>query len=360
MAKKTIGYIALEWTCPTCGSVNEGKARTCHGCGAQMPPDVAFHLPGQQALDKSEQTAKQAKAGPDIHCPFCGTRNPATAKVCSQCGGVLAKGQRREAGQVLGALDTSEAPGIACPSCGELNAATATECVNCGSPLARPPRQEPSPVAEKESASSGRRWLPILVVIGLIICALALFMNIGQAPESIEGTVVGTSWVSSVSIEQYAPVTQEAWHDRIPQGGEVVECWQKVRHTVDEPVDGALEVCGTPYVIDTGTGQGQVVQDCVYEVSDDWCRYTIWLWQPGQSLRMEGRDLNPQYATGSLADDQRVSGQGVDMKVIFQAGDRNFGYNTNDLARFQSFPVGSRWELEVNALGGAKPVRRIE
>jgi hypothetical protein len=261
---------------------------------------------------------------------------------------------------VLGALDTSEAPGITCSSCGELNAATATQCANCGSHLTRPTREEPQPVPDSETIPSGRRWLPILIIVGLIICALALFMGVGQKSESIEGTVVGTSWVSSVSIEQFVPVTQEAWHDLIPQGGEVVECWQKSRHTVDDPVEGSREVCGTPYVVDTGTGQGQVVQDCVYEVSDDWCRYTIWVWQPGQSLRLEGRDLNPRYATGSLTEDQRVAGQDVDMKVIFQAGDRNFGHSTSDVARFQEFPVGSRWELEVDVLGGVRPVRRIE
>jgi hypothetical protein len=36
-----------------------------------------------------EKAVQAAQAGADIHCAFCGTRNPATAKVCSQCGADL-------------------------------------------------------------------------------------------------------------------------------------------------------------------------------------------------------------------------------------------------------------------------------
>ncbi len=42
--------------------------------------------------------AKIASAGADIHCGFCGTRNPATATICSQCGADLKEGKARQAG----------------------------------------------------------------------------------------------------------------------------------------------------------------------------------------------------------------------------------------------------------------------
>ncbi|MBM3190390.1 MAG: hypothetical protein FJZ90_16940, partial [Chloroflexi bacterium] len=121
MARKRLGYIELEWTCPSCSSRNPGTTKTCHTCGAAMPDDIQFELPAEQKLDTSEETAKRVAAGPDIHCPYCGARNPGDAKVCAQCGGDLTQGAKRAAGEVLGAFKTGPAPEVACPSCGAPN-----------------------------------------------------------------------------------------------------------------------------------------------------------------------------------------------------------------------------------------------
>ena len=59
---------------------------------------MQFSAPVQGELVQDQQKIDQAKAGPDIHCGFCGARNPATAKVCHQCGGDLTQGKARGAG----------------------------------------------------------------------------------------------------------------------------------------------------------------------------------------------------------------------------------------------------------------------
>ena len=104
MAQKTEGFIELEWTCPSCQSNNPGPQKTCQNCGSPQPDDVTFHLPGEAKLKTDEATAEMAAAGPDIHCPYCGARNPGNAAECTQCGGDLSGGTHRQAGQVVGAF----------------------------------------------------------------------------------------------------------------------------------------------------------------------------------------------------------------------------------------------------------------
>src|SRR5258706_16449700 len=103
MAKKTLGYMELEWTCPNCGNKNPGMVKTCKACGSPQPENVQFGVAEQAELLKDAQKIAQSQKGADIHCPFCGTRNPADARSCSQCGGDLTGGAQRVSGTVIGA-----------------------------------------------------------------------------------------------------------------------------------------------------------------------------------------------------------------------------------------------------------------
>ena len=135
-SRRTLGYIQNEWTCPNCGTRNKGGVKTCENCGSPQPENVQFELPSEQKLVIDEAALKAAQEGPDIHCPFCGTRNPASAKTCSQCGGDLTGGKAREAGRIMQAPPVSQQPKvIKCDNCGTENPGSNTVCSNCGSPL---------------------------------------------------------------------------------------------------------------------------------------------------------------------------------------------------------------------------------
>jgi len=135
-SRRTLGYIQNEWTCPNCGTRNKGGVKTCENCGAPQPENVQFELPSEGKLVTDQATIKAAKEGPDIHCPFCGTRNPASAKTCSQCGGDLTGGKAREAGRIMQAPPVSPQPKvIKCDNCGTENPGSNSVCSNCGSPL---------------------------------------------------------------------------------------------------------------------------------------------------------------------------------------------------------------------------------
>ena len=74
MARKTLGYEELQWTCPNCTRVNPGLEKTCGPCGAPQPDDVKFEQAKGAKLRQDEEIKERVKAGADIHCPYCGAR----------------------------------------------------------------------------------------------------------------------------------------------------------------------------------------------------------------------------------------------------------------------------------------------
>jgi len=354
MVKKKLGYVELEWTCPSCGARNPGTVELCQSCGVKMPDDVEFEAPAQQTLDTSAETAARVAVGPDIHCPYCGARNPGNAQTCSKCGGDLSEGARRAAGKVLGAQRTGPAPEVTCPSCGAANPATATKCASCGANLVKEKPRAASVTAQPQKKGGG---LPVvLIIIALLAaCVFVVFMLTRGSSEAV-AQVQSVEWTYEIQIEDRGPVTREDWRDQVPAGAQLGSCRQELRRTEQEPVAGAKEVCGTPYVVDTGTGVGETVQDCEYQVYDDWCQYSVIDWRPADPLVKTGSDLDPQWPDFRPTSSRREAGRSETYKVRFDADGKDYTYRPNDLREFTKFEIGSKWLLTTNALGGVTSV----
>ncbi len=360
MAKKTLGHVELEWTCPSCGKRNPGSIQSCKTCGTAMPADIRFEVGVGQELDTSEETAARVAQGPDTHCPYCGARNAGAAVACRQCGGDLSEGARRQAGGVLGAYQSGPPPDLTCPHCGATNPGAATSCAKCGGPLARPSNAAPAARVEPAPTEGKRRTLslPVLFLIALLACAgvWVLIRSLSRSTATM-GTVAAVEWTYSIAMEQLGPVERENWRDEIPDGARLGECSNKVRRTVDEPVPGATEACGTPYVEDTGTGQGRVVQDCQYQVPDQWCRYTVQDWIDAGEEEASGRDMRPYWPAMVTSTGRRESSRTETYRVVFDADGSQPVYRPGSLDEFQRLTPGSRWEIEVNRLGAVVSVQ---
>jgi ribosomal protein L40E len=354
MVKKTVGYVDLEWTCPSCSARNPGSEENCQSCGAKMPDDVKFELPVQQELDTSAETAARVAAGPDIHCPYCGARNPGNATSCSQCGGDLSEGMRRAKGEVVGALQTGPVPDVTCPHCGASNPGTATKCSSCGGNLERE-RPKEMPVAPRAQQKS-RPLLVGILVAAFLICLLVAFFIFRGSSESV-ALVQDVEWVYTIQLEEFGPATRAGWRNEVPQNALLGSCEPKEHHTQGEPAPNATEVCGTPYVEDTGTGKGQVVQDCEYHVYEEWCEYTTDEWKFVGDKVVTGHDLNPEWPALSLRSDQREGRRGEEYQVIFDADGKDYVYHPGSLRDFRLFEIGSKWIVETNALGGVTSVK---
>ncbi len=357
MAEKELGYVELEWTCPSCGTRNGGTAPKCKQCGAAMPPDVQFEQAAEEVIITEAAVIEAAVAGPDIYCAYCGTRNVATATACKQCGAPLAEGAAREVAGVLGALRDRPAPPQICPSCGTENKGAARKCVNCGAPLGKAVPAPPPPAIPAAPASQpgGLGVLPLILLAAVVL--IGAFFLLGRRSSDVAGQIADYGWRRSIAIQALVPVTREGWLDQLPAGVEVVSCQKQVFQTVDQPVPGSQEICGTPYVVDTGTGLGQVKQDCQYQVYADYCQYRTLAWVMAPPLILEGRDFNPRWPAATLAENQRAGGQSEEYFVVFRANDREYSYSTRNMDEYLQLAQGGPWMLTINGFGQITDIR---
>lgn len=365
MARKSVGHVELEWTCPHCDGLNPGPAVFCMSCGSPQPEDVEFHQPAEVQLIDDEAALAKAEALPDLHCPYCGVRNPGRAKFCQNCGGDLTEGTRRERGRVVGAYSEAPASPVICPNCGTENPASRRNCRACGASLARDEEEMGTgpavgmPLAEGRGERKKTPLVRLLMLggLGVIACigaAMLLFAMLKT--DDLTGHVQAASWERSIGIEALVPVTESDWLSEIPSDAEVGSCEQRFHHQQDEPATGAVEVCGTPYTIDEGTGYGEVVQDCYYEVYADYCEYMLDQWQEVDRVEVSGSDLAPSWPTLSLDQGQREGDPRESYHVVFTTDDETYNYTTTDPQEFTRYTLGSDWILQVNALGSVVSV----
>lgn len=361
MAKKTLGYTELQWSCPNCEALNSGSEKTCTQCGAPQPKDVQFEQVKGAELIQDEKVKARIKAGPDIHCPYCGARNPGDAKTCSQCGGDLQEGEQRDHGTVLGAYKKEKVQILACPRCGADNLETAKLCKQCGASLAQEVMDESVPKpSQTSSGKPERKGIPVVfpIILALLCIGAAVLIFLLTRTEAVTGTVESVGWERSISIEVLTPMQYRDWLDNIPTEGEILDCQQEIRSIEVEPQPNSQEVCGTPYSVDTGSGYAEVVQDCEYHVYDEICTFTILEWTIADTISESGIGFFPEWPEPILSEEQRLGEQKETYTVVFDTNEGEFSLSLDDFERFQQFQPGTTWELEINALGGVQSVSR--
>lgn len=349
MTKQTVGYVDLEWSCPNCGNRNPGTASKCVTCGNPQPDAVEFEAGASGELLSDEEKIARAKAGPDVACPYCGTRNLATAERCKQCSGDLQGGEKREAGRVVGAYHPGAAPPIVCTACGTENPAIVTKCSNCGAPLGKPvsaPEAKPA----KPAGRAMPRWL-IPAIILVIVACIGFFaaQALRRSQDVVE--VQGVQWQRRILVQALVPVTRSDWEDQLPAGADEVQCEQRVRSTSPDPAPDSVEVCGTPYIVDTGTGVGEVVKDCEYQIYDSYCDYRTLAWIAAPVVVAEGTDYNPRWPETRLGNDQRETGREETYSVILGGDGETYQLPVRNLEQLAEYQPGSRWTIEVNGFG---------
>lgn len=364
MTKKSLGYVQLEWTCPNCETRNPGSQKTCSNCGMPQPDDVQFEQPAQEKIITDEAGIAKAKTGPDIHCYYCGARNPATAETCSQCGASLSEGTARAGGQVLGAHRRGPAPKVTCPSCGTENEADAPKCIQCGAALPKV-QPQPKPAAQAKAAPAKRGGFGVgaiiaIAVLLLVVAGCVTFFVLASRTEDLTGRVDSVAWTRNIAIEGLVPVEHEDWRNDIPAEGLVGTCTQRVARTQDNPAPNSREVCGTPYTVDSGNGFGEVVQDCKYEVLEDWCKYTVDEWQKIDTVTQTGNDYKPRWPNLNLRSGQRDGDREEIYQIVFDTEQGTYTYETSNFNLYQQAQVGSRWLLKVNTFNSVTDIEPMQ
>jgi ribosomal protein L40E len=353
--KQTLGYVELEWTCPNCNTRNKGSLKVCASCGAPQPENVKF----ERAADEKLIAVADAKAGaigPDIHCGFCGARNPGNAESCSQCGGDLKEGKARASGQVLEAAVKSTA--VLCTNCGAENPSTETMCGKCGAPLPRaaqasapvsfsaPMGGDLSPAASSAKPAKKPNWLLWGGVAAvLMICCVAGLLALFAPSSSVQATVSDVYWQTSVPLQEQREVHYSDESGNPPSSAYNVSCRTETNSVCEQKT------------IDKGNGYAEVVEEC-HDESTDYCSYDVVEWQTIQNYPLEGYNLFPQYADPTFSTGQRVGAASETLTVTLDSDKGQFTYTPGSVTEFQQFELGSVWTVKLNALGGVVSVER--
>ena len=345
--KRTLGYIQNEWTCPNCETRNKGGDKDCANCGAPQPDNVQFELGADQNFVTDESKIQAAQAGADIHCGFCGTRNPATAEACSQCGADLKEGKAREAGRIM--HSPPPAPkNIKCTNCDTNNPGTNTTCSNCGAalpkavkaPQAQPVAQRPVMSGAKPAPKKKTNWLLIGGIFGLIaLCCVVIGFLFIVPTSSVQATVSAVHWQTSVPLQEIRSVNHSNERGSPPSDAYNISCHDESRDVCEQKT------------VDRGNGFSEVVEECHTE-SQQYCSYTVDEWTTIQTYTLEGNNLNPVYDAPNYASDQRLGNESEELRVTFSTENGPETYSPGTVSEFQQFSIGSTWNLKMNALGG--------
>ena len=350
--RRTVGYIQNEWTCPNCQTRNKGSVKTCENCGAPQPENVQFELPAEQKFVTDEKSINAAKAGADIHCPFCGTRNPATAKTCSQCGGDLIEGKARESGRLIEPAPASQQLKIVkCDNCGIENPASNAVCSNCGSPLPKIAAPALAPQAATGFSTGNllapkkTNWLLIGGILAFVaICCVGIAALFFFPTKTVQATVVDVHWQTSVPVQEIRAVDYSNEPGSPPSDAYNVSCRDESRDVCEQKT------------IDKGNGYSEVVEECHTE-TQQYCSYTLDEWTTIQTFTLDGNDLRPIYDDPSIASGQRLGQESEHLTVTFSTtnGEQET-YSPSSVSEFQQFTVGSTWNLKLNAVGNVLSV----
>ena len=348
MARKSKGFIELEWTCPNCETRNKGFDKTCVSCGAPQPDNVQFEAPSEKKFVSEEKASELRKRGADIHCGFCGTRNPSTAKTCSQCGGDLSEGATRQAGREID-MSVNAPEKLTCSNCGAENLGVNTNCQECGAPLPRPAVQTPAAVPMSFATSGAApaagnakkqpNWLLLGGIGGaLAICCVAIFFLFFTTASSVQATVTDVYWQTSVPVQEIRTVDYQNERGNPPSDAYDVSCHDESQEFCEEKT------------IDRGDGSAEVVEDCHTE-TEQYCDYSVDEWTTVQTYTLDGHDIYPVYEQPSYSSDQRLGDQSADFTVYFDTEKGEKTYSPDAESEFQQFQIGSTWTLELNAFG---------
>ena len=329
---------------------NPGSRKTCRSCGAPQPEDVQFEQPHKTELIKDKAEITKAKQGPDIHCPFCGTRNPTGSKTCKQCGGDLAEGKKRQSGRVVGAFRTGAGGKIICPTCNAQNPPDALECAECGAPLSVVKEKPKSAVLKTKRMGSGTCIL-FTIIAAVVIGGLIFLLSRVFKRMDIDGSVQSVNWQRSVVVEQLSTVQRSGWRTDIPQDAVMHDCTKEYSYTSDEPEGNYIEVCGTPYSVDKGSGFAEVVQDCEYEVYEEYCDYEIRDWVVFDTFTTKGDSINVRSPAANLTSSQRLGEQSANYVVYFETEEGVKRFETDDYDLFRLCQPGAQFELTLDGFG---------
>ena len=230
-----------DWRCHVCTAVNKGNKDDCHNCGKPIDDNDPEILPGDMSKVNAVTDPKlleRFKAGRDLICGYCKTRQPKVAKECIECGGPLSdsiaeaaakiesgkmetiKGSMTTLNSMTGGKDVTKPITVTFPTGFE----AVTSAVRLGktvdrrvsSPSNKVVVNESTPYRSssfKEPPPPPRDWMPLLRVLGVgaVITATCWLLWFLFATHQEQAQVTNTRWAYNVAMRERHIRNGQGW-----------------------------------------------------------------------------------------------------------------------------------------------------
>lgn len=360
-----------RWDCEHCGQQGIlGPETKCTNCGSNRPEDVRFYLPKDARYVKDEQKIKEAKAGANWDCSFCGSDNLARATVCSSCGNARTAAEERLEIREYGLGETPDDSEVARGLELEDDRASGLKPIHPETEYRKAFNQH----KKKKKTNKSFLWIGGILLTGFIILIVLTFI---QKEISVEVTKM--HWERTIETEQYKEVMEEGWS--VPSGGRMTDSYRAVHHTekvfdgyetrtreVKEQVGTERYVCGQrdlgngyfedKYcdrpVYETRTEEYQVQRYREEPVYKTKYRYAIFKWMPAGTIKTSGNDKNPEWGDLSLIENdknrrERNRTEDYRIKVMDEKGKTH--EEKLSFSRWKSLKLGDELPAKRNGLG---------
>lgn len=329
-----------RWDCPFCGHIgNLGPETLCSACGRPRGSDVRFYLPEDAPEVTEEQELKQAKAGPDWNCDYCGSANSASKLSCNSCGNARDQADVSNGEKVY---QINEVP--------------------------RNGKQQPPPLKNIETTkpSKGKKRL----FIGII--SVIVFIILFGRPRVDELPITGFEWERAIEILQNCQITLEAWE--VPSTATVTKSYRAIHHykkvfdhyetktrwiqaKVGEEKylkghrdlgNGHFEdVYSTRPVYERRQERYQAEIDRDVPVYQTKYVYTDYVWRIERIAKAGGPNHQPCWPQGAPSDPSWRDGAKTEAYylVVTDKNDRNYKIKTN-LKKWAEFHIGQKVRIK--------------
>lgn len=391
-----VDQVEMLWRCgtSTCRTENKGRLKVCCGCGRPKTDKDVDYMPGDtspEAAVHDPDLLRQAKAGPDWKCAFCGSSQRRLDGACHQCGAA-------QSDEVVDTPATFTAPREAPP------ARRTPRLQRPATPSPNIPRSQETWL-DDEPVGFGRTdtklyWIAGSVLLGLMGIGIWLLFR----TKIVDAAVTSLRWEQDIVVERYAIRTHEGFD---PQDGafDLTNVEQRVHHYDRMKVGSHIDEKGEKYkcgeencrVIKgecrktkrecssnkngfaTCTG-GDVVcaadgKECdtkycynpkTVDDYDDvpqyraWYHWRVWEWGPDRTVQHVGGLEAPSWPTDievglnakvTTGESERAHRE-AHYKIVFTSGSDTWTYEPRSEAEFMRFPKGTHRRLKVSVATG--------
>jgi len=370
-----VWYIENKWSCDSCGSSEQlGRHLECTNCGAPKKKDVIDRIgdPDTETPIIDLARVREAKAGANWICEYCGKQERTLHGKCRYCAGekeieaeTVNSSQRRTGGLRYTPKETLE--------------------------------EQPESVAARIPSVKPRRWwhrrknqaaAVLIAAVTVMVTWLGYWLFV---PMEVDAKVTQVSWEYTKHLKQRETHHGSDWEDSRPSSHFNDQCETRQRGTENchpyncnprqQSSSCRPHECNCSNVCtDQGNGYSSCTQSCstcydtcyetVYDtcyeqcpVYDEWCEYDYYTWpiiQTEVSSGVNNHDMKwPILETSQEHQKiESISKYGVKFQDTEDSGEK-WDHSPETADEFITYLTGDYWKIKVNRAGMVKPMHKI-